>query len=66
MGDRMLIILLLHAQIPVEALDVGHFELVFGSDHRIVLDDDLLVLGANGLLVVDLRRSLLLILLLNC
>ena len=54
MGDRMLIILLLHAQVPVEALDVGDFELLLIGRHRIVLDDYLLIFGANGLLVVEL------------
>jgi hypothetical protein len=54
MGDRMLIILLLHAQVPVEALDVGDFELLLIGRHRIVLDDDLLIFGANGLLVIEL------------
>ena len=51
MSDCLFILLLLNTKIPIEALNVGDTKLILAIFHWVVLDDDLLVLCANGLLV---------------
>ena len=51
MSDCLFILLLLNTKIPIEALNVGDTKLILAILHWVVLDDDLLVLCANGLLV---------------
>ena len=51
MSDCLFILLLLNTKIPIEALNVGDTKLILAILHWVVLDDDLLIFGANGLLV---------------
>ena len=55
-GDRLLVILFLHAEIAIESLDIGHLELLLVCLHRVVLDDHFLVLCADRFLVIELLK----------
>ena len=57
MSNCLLEILLLHAQIAIKALNVGHFELLLARLHGVVLHDHLLIFGTDRLLIIVLSQG---------